>query len=185
MFDFMKASGKRDNAQGEEKSKFETARNEVQALSLQAEAHTPVTRVSEKGKFLKIGSHKVTGKELNNMAIHIDTSIIQAKNVQIETLRHVDQLYRVLDALDGEYVTGILAATEAAEKAKDLANINDQNIGKIITYLTQDDRVLAYRKEQEVKIATLERKIKPAYLVAGSSVIVALISLVLCVCTLF
>ena len=62
MFDFMKASGKRDNIQGEEKSKFEAARNEVQALSLQAEAHTPVTRVSEKGKFLKIGSHKVTGK---------------------------------------------------------------------------------------------------------------------------
>ena len=53
MFDFMKASGKRDNIQGEEKSKFEAARNEVQALSLQAEAHTPVTRVSEKGKFLK------------------------------------------------------------------------------------------------------------------------------------
>lgn len=90
-----------------------------------------------------------------------------------------------MDALDAEHIAGILTATEAAEKAKDLANVNDQNIGKIITYLTQDDRVLAYRKEQETKIATLERKIKTAYLVAGSSVVVALISLVICVCTLF
>ena len=184
MFDFMKASGKRDNIQGEEKSKFEAARNEVQALSLQAEAHTPVTRVSEKGKFLKIGSHKVTGKELNDTATHIDTSIIQTKNVQIETLRHVDQLYRVLDALDGEYVTGILAATEAAEKAKDLANINDQNIGKIISYLTQDNRILTYRKEQESKVAALERKVKLAYIVACSATAVAFVSLITCLVAL-
>ena len=103
MFDFMKASGKRDSIQGEEKSKFEAARNEVQALSLQAEAHTPVTRVSEKGKFLKIGSHKVTGKELNDIAAHIDNSTIQVRNVQIETLRHVDQLYQALDALEADH----------------------------------------------------------------------------------
>ena len=184
MFDFMKASGKRDSIQGEEKSKFEAARNEVQALSLQAEAHTPVTRVSEKGKFLKIGSHKVTGKELNDIAAHIDNSTIQVRNVQIETLRHVDQLYQALDALDAEHIAGILTATEAAEKAKDLANVNDQNIGKIISYLTQDNRILTYRKEQESKVEALERKVKVAYIVAGSATAVAFISLITCLVTL-
>lgn len=184
MFDFMKTSGKRDNIQGEEKSKFEAARNEVQALSLQAEAHTPVTRVSEKGKFLKIGYHKVTGKELNDTASHIDTSIIQTRNVQIETLQHIDQLYQALDALDAEHIAGILTATEAAEKAKDLANVNDQNIGKIISYLTQDNRILSYKKEQESKVAALERKVKAVYIVAGSATAVALISLIICLVAL-
>lgn len=184
MFELMKTLGKKENAHDEGQSKFEIARNEVQALSLQAEAHKPVLPVPEKGKFLKLGSHKVTGKELNDTAAHIDTSIIQAKNVQIESLRHIDQLYQALDALDAEHIAGILTATEAAEKAKDLANVNDQNIGKIISYLTQDNRILTYRKEQESKVAALERKVKVAYIVAGGATAVAFISLITCLVAL-
>lgn len=184
MLDFMKASGKKAAAPVEEQAKFEIARKEIERLSLQAKEHTPIEKVPEQGKFLKLRSHKVTGKELNTAATHVDESIIQTKSVQIETLRHIDQLYQALDALDAEHIAGILAATEAAEKAKDLANINDQNIGKIISYLTQDDRVLAYRNEQQSRIATLEPKIKTAYLVAGSSAIVAFVSLVFCLSVL-
>lgn len=184
MFELMKTLGKKENAHDEEQSKFEIARNEVQALFLQAEAHKPVLPVPEKGKFLKLGSHKVTGKELNDTAAHIDTSIIQARNVQIESLRHIDQLYQALDALDAEHIAGILTATEAAEKAKDLANVNDQNIGKIISYLTQDNRILTYRKEQESKVAALERKVKVAYIVAGGATAVAFISLITCLVAL-
>lgn len=185
MLDFMKASGKKAVAPVEEQAKFEIARKEVESLSLQAKEHTPIEKVPEQGKFLKLGSHKVTGKELNTTATHVDESIIQTKKVQIETLRHIDQLYQALDALDAEHIAGILSAAEAAETAKNLAHINDDNIGKIIRYLKQDDRVLAYKKEQESRIDTLEKKIKTSHFVVGGAVVVAFASLVLCIATLF
>lgn len=180
MFDFKKASGKKETAPGEKQPRFEVALQEVADLSRKANEHERVEPVSEKGKFLKLGTHKVTGKELNVATTHIDDSIIQMKNVQIETLRHIVQLYQVVDALDAEHIAGILAAVKAAETATDWARINDENIGKITSYLMQDDRVLAYKKEQDDRIAILENKIKAAYFVAGGAVVVALASLVLC-----
>ena len=181
MFDFIKASGKKEAAPGETKSKFEVALQEVDGLSQQVSEHKHVEKVPEQGKFLKLGSHKVTGKELNSTAAHIDDTIIQIKNAQVETLRHIAQLYQALDALDAEHVAGILSAVKAAETATDWARINDENIGKITNYLMRDERVVAHKNEQESKIAELERKIKNAYLLAGGAIVLALVSFVLCV----
>lgn len=184
MFDFKKASVKKEAAPGEKQPRFEVALQEVESLSLKAKEHERLKPVSEQGKFLKIGSHKVTGKELNKATAHIDDSIIEMKNVQIDALRHIIQLYQVVDALDAEHIAGILAAAKAAETATDWARINDENIGKITNYLIQDDRVLAHKKEQETKIAVLERKVKNAYFIAGGAAVVAFVSLVLCLITL-
>lgn len=184
MFEFKRASGKKEASSGESKSQFELAVQEVAGLSHKAEEHTHIPKVPEQGKFLKIGSHKVTGKELNEASAQVDHSIIQAKNVQIETLRHITQLYQALDALDAEHIAGILAALKAAETATDWARINDENIGKITNYLMQDDRVLAHKKDQESRIADLEQKVKNAYFVAGGAVIIALASLMLCLIVL-
>lgn len=184
MFDFIKASGKKEAAPSEKKSKFEVALQEVETLSSQAKDHTRVEQVPEQGKFLKLGSHKVTGKELNAATAHMDDAIIDTKNVQIETLRHIACLYQALDALDAEHIAGILTAIKAAETATDWARINDENIGKITNFLMQDDRVLAYKKEQDDRISTLEVKVKTAYFVAGASAVAALASIVLCIIAL-
>lgn len=184
MFEFKRASGKKETAPGEKKSNIELAVLEVEELSQKAKEHKPVEKVSEKGKFLKLGSHKVTGRELNTTATHIDDSIIQMKNVQIETLDHVIQLYKVVDSLDAEHIAGILAATKAAEVATDWARINDENIGKITAYLMKDERVIAHEKEQMTRIAVLENKVKKAYFVACGAVVVAVASLVICLMTL-
>ena len=184
MFDFKRVSGKKETTSNATESKFELAVREVEGLSHQAEKHIRVQKVPEQGKFLKIGSHKVTGKELNEATAQMDNSIIQAKNVQMETLRHIVQLYEALDALDAEHVAGVLSAIKAAETATDWARVNDENIGKITNYLMQDGRVLAHKKEQETKIVALEHKIKQAYFVAGGAVVVALVSLLLCLITL-
>ena len=179
MFDFMKALGKKETTPGENESKFEVALQEIEGLSLEANEHKRVEKVPEQGKFLKLGSHKVTGREMNTATAHIDDSIIQVKNVQIETLRHITQLYQALDALDAEHIAGILSAIKAAETATDWARINDENIGKITSYLVQDGRVLAHKEEQENRITALENKVKTAYFVAGSAIVMAFASLVL------
>ncbi len=185
MFDFLKTIEKKEAVPGEKKSKLEVTLKEVGDLSAKAKAQKRVEKVSEKGKFLKLGSHKVTGKELNAVTAHIDESIIQTKNVQIETLQHIVQLYQALDALDEEHIAGILSAIKAAEVATDLARINDENIGKITNYLMQDERILAYKKEQDDKIASLVNKLKTAYYVAGGALVVAFVSLALCFTALF
>ena len=180
MFDFKKASVKKETDPGEMKSKLELAVREVEDLSLKAKDHKRVDTVSEHGKFLKLGSHKVTGKELNSVTAHIDESMIQMKNVQIDTLRHITQLYQVVDSLDEEHISGILTALKAAEAATDWARINDENIGKITACLMKDEQMLAHKKEQADKMAVLEHKVKMAYFVATGAVVVAVTSLLIC-----
>ena len=89
-----------------------------------------------------------------------------------------------MDALDAEHIAGILTAIKAAETATDWARINDENIGKITSYLMQGDRVLAYKKEQDDRISALEIKVKTAYFVAGASTLAAIASIVLCIIAL-
>lgn len=180
MLDFLRLSDKKESTPDEKQPKFDTAIHEVEQLSLMAKEYSQVEQVAEHGRFLNLGSHKVTGKELNTVTAHIDDSFIQTKNVQKETLQHIVQLYRALDALDADHIAGILTAIRAAETATDWARINDENIGKITNYLLQDDRIQAYKKEQDDRMATLETKIKTAYIVAGSAIAIAFVSLVLC-----
>ncbi len=185
MFEFMKASGKKETASGEKESKFEMELQEIEALSLQTQEHKRAIPVSEQGKFLKIGAHRVTGKELNATTAHFDESFIQTKNVQSKMLGHIIQLYQALDSLDAEHVAGILTALEAAETAAAWARINDENIGKIIRLLKQDEQVVAHAKRQDDRLTALERKLKIAYYVAGGATLVAITSLALCFLALF
>ena len=184
MFDFKRAASKKEMIPSEAQSKIELALQEIDGLSKQAGYPKPIERVPEQGKFLRLGSHKVTGKELNAAVAQIDESFIQMNDVQIKALHHISQLYQAIGALDEEHIAGILTAIKAAETATDLAHINDENIGKIINYLMQDDQVLAHKNAQESRIAALENRIKTAYLVAGSAAVVALVSLVLCLSVL-
>ena len=150
-------------------------------MRFKAKEHTPVTPVAEKGKILKLGTHKVTGKELNQATAHIDDTIIQAKNGQIAILNHIAQLYKIIDALDAEHIAGILAASKAAETATDWARVNDENITKIITILSKDDRIVAHENAQERRISGLEKKLKIAWILAISAVAIAVVSLICCI----
>ena len=180
MLDFLKISEKKENTPVEKAPKFEVALREVDELSLKAKAYQRIEPVAEHGKFLKFGAHKVTGKELNTVAAHIDDTVIQTRNVQIETLQHIIRLYETVESLDEDHIASVLAAMKAAETATGWARINEENIDKITNYLIQDDRFLAYKQEQEDRFIALENKLKTAYLVAGCSVAAAVTSLVLC-----
>ena len=114
------------------------------------------------------------------IAAHIDDTVIQTRNVQIETLQHIIRLYETVESLDEDHIASVLAAMKAAETATDWARINDENIEKITNYLIQDDRFLAYKQEQENRLRALENKLKAAYIVAGCSIAAALASLALC-----
>lgn len=180
MFDFLKTSEKGEAISGKKNTKFEVTLKEVKSLSTRAKEHMRVEKVAEKGGFLKLRSHKVTGRELNVATDYIDDSIMQVKNVQSETLQHILQLYQTLDALDEEHVAGILSAIKAAEAATDLARINDKTIGKIANYLMQDELVLAHKEEQRQKIEALEKRIKSTCFMTCCALVVASVSLVIC-----
>ena len=156
---------------------FAATLKEVAELSDQIKEHERIESIPEQRKFLKLRSRKVTGKELNVVTSKIDDNFIKTKNVQIETLKHITQLYQALDALDSDHIAGILSAAKAAETASNLAQINDENIGKIISYLTQNGQILAYRKEQDKKIADLTKKLSIAFFIAIGSIATALLSL--------
>lgn len=184
MFDFKRASSKKEMIPSEAQSKIELALQEIDGLSKQSGKSKPIERVSEQGKFFRLGSHKVTGKELNATVAQIDETFIQMNDVQIKALHHISQLYQAIGALDEEHIAGILTAIKAAETATDLAHVNDENIGKIINYLMQDDQVLAHKNQQETRLVALERKVKTAYLVAGGATIAAITSLIVCLTAL-
>lgn len=180
MLDFLKKPGQKEASPVDTQQTHSSVIQEVEQLTLEVKEHTPVSPVAEKGKILKLGTHKVTGKELNQATAHIDDTIIQAKNGQIAILNHISQLYKIIDALDAEHIAGILAASKAAETATDWARVNDENIAKIITILSKDARVVAHENAQEQRISNLEKKLKTACTLTIVAVAVAVISLVFC-----
>lgn len=180
MLDFLKKPGQKEVSPVDTQQLHGSAIQEVEQLTLKAKEHTPVSPVAEKGKILKLGTHKVTGKELNQATAHIDDTIIQAKNGQIAILNHIAQLYKIIDSLDAEHIAGILAASKAAEAATDWARVNDENITKIITILSKDARVVAHENAQEQRISELEKKLKTACILAVGAATIAGVSLICC-----
>lgn len=149
-------------------------------------------------------SHKVTGAELNELTEQIQTHLININDTQNKLIKEFGEVYTALEALDQEYIQGILASIKAAEH-------NSQKISQIIEehkvtieilqlfkerldeldHLEDIDALWSMSELQTQQIADvqkqqnkatdkfqqIEQKIKYAYFFAGGSAALALIEL--------
>ena len=114
---------------------FDEAMQSIKVYANRAKGTKAIDKVSTNGGFLGLGSHKVTGEEFNSRMTQIGEHLIDLRNFDIGTLDIVTNIYKALDALDKEHISGILIAANSAKAASDKATDNVKAIEKIIEVL--------------------------------------------------
>lgn len=77
-------------------------------------------------------SHKVTGKELNELVSQIIKHFNDINNTQVKTIQEFRQIYNALDAVDKDYIQAISASIHATEITSEGVKANQEEIGKIV-----------------------------------------------------
>lgn len=131
-----------DNVIVVKRQNFDIAMKSIKDLSEQAKDHEPLDRVSNSGGFLGLGDHKVTGCELNNVVSQVEDQLVDMKNFDLGFLDIITSIYKALDALDREHISGILIAANAAKVASDKATQNVDAIQKIVKVLQKFNKKL-------------------------------------------
>lgn len=77
-------------------------------------------------------NHKVTGKELNELTVQIQSHLHSVNNTQIKLIKQFGEVYIALEALDREHIAGILTSIKATEKTSERIAATQEQIKKII-----------------------------------------------------
>ena len=112
------------------KHNFELAKNRIKSLASQVPPSVSLESFSTES-FLGLISHKVTGKEINeNLVDPLQGKLIDQNNHIRNLYNAADEVYKALDLLDKEYVSGIEGTAEAAALASDQALAASKNAQK-------------------------------------------------------
>lgn len=126
-----------------EKHDFEEAKLAIKAFSEQTTTDLSFSQVNDKkgvGEWLGdaifgggIGtSHKVTGKELNDLTVQVQTHLRSVNQTQIKLIKEFGQVYNALEALDNDYIQGILISIKATEETSERIEATQEQIKKIV-----------------------------------------------------
>lgn len=108
--------------------------------------------MAEEGNYFPFNDHDVTGAELNEVTEKIQSIMIAQNKVIIRTIKEFNTIYDTFNALDKEYIQGILISLKAAEKANDEVKSSQNDITQIIEQQKQLIQVLKGFKDKIEKI---------------------------------
>lgn len=111
---------------------FELAKKGLQEFSQKKEQELEIDTVKTSGGFLGLGSHKVTGYELNERLSVIQNHLIDLNATNNRTIKEFGQVYKALEALDKEYIQAILISIKATEKTSEGIKVAHEKISHII-----------------------------------------------------
>lgn len=122
---------------------FENAKEELKKFSEQTVTDLDlkkVNNVKDVGEFIGdwflgrgIGlNHKVTGEELNDLTIQIQTHFHSINHTQIKLIKEFGQVYSALEALDQDYIQAILVSIKATEETSKSIQETQGQIKKIV-----------------------------------------------------
>lgn len=122
---------------------FEKAKNELKKFSEQTTTDLDLKRVDDTksvGEFFGdwflgrgIGlKRNVTGKELNELTLQIQTHLQSINNTQIKLIKEFGQVYSALEALDNDYIKAILVAIKSTEETSEGIKETQEQIKKIV-----------------------------------------------------
>ena len=95
---------------------FDVAKNRLKEFSEKKESELAIDTVKTDGGFFGLGNHKVTGAELNIRLGIIQGHLVDLNTTNNKTIKEFREIYNALDALDKDYITGIVANVKAIEK---------------------------------------------------------------------
>lgn len=113
------------------KHNFELAKNRIKSLASQVPPSVSLESFRTDGSILRFTSHNVTGTEINeNLVDPLQKKLIDQNNHIRNLYNAADEVYKALDLLDKEYVSGIEGTAEAAALASDQALAASKNAQK-------------------------------------------------------
>lgn len=118
-----------------QKHNFELAKNKIQEYANSSPRNVILPRVKEDGGFLNWGDHKVTGTELNKCMSQVQTSLISLNDASKAIISEFKEVYNAFEALDKDYIGGIILSVNAAKQASDDAKKASNEIALTIEAL--------------------------------------------------
>ncbi len=123
---------------------FKEAKESIKQFSEQTAVELELRKVNDKKSFGEwvgdafIGAdmgikHKVTGDELNNLTIKIQTHLNSINGTQIKIIKEFGEIYNALEALDKDYIQGILISIKATEVTSEGIRAHQKQLDKIIS----------------------------------------------------
>lgn len=76
-------------------------------------------------------NHKVTGEELNDLTVQIEAHLLDINTMQINLIKQFRKVYEALEALDKDYIQGILIAVKENELTSDRLEKDHQNLKRL------------------------------------------------------
>lgn len=122
---------------------FEDAKLAIKEFSEQTTTDLDLKRVDDKkgfGEWLGdaifgggLGTnHKVTGEELNELTVQIQSHLRSVNSTQIKLIKQFGQVYSALEALDKDYIQAILISIKATEETSKRIEATQEQIKKIV-----------------------------------------------------
>lgn len=122
---------------------FEDAKLAIKEFSEQTTTDLDLKRVNDKkgvGEWLGdvilgggLGTnHKVTGEELNELTVQIQSHLRSVNSTQIKLIKQFGQVYGALEALDKDYIQAILISIKATEETSKRIEATQEQIKKIV-----------------------------------------------------
>lgn len=142
------------------KHNFEEAKSHIEKFSKELPSNPSFSPVQVDGWFLGLGDHKVTGTEMNTFIKAVQDKLILVNTSLMGLTNEYKEVYNALDALDKDYIGGIIGAVESAQDASDQALKTQRDIKTIV-----DNLKVAVEKLSKLKITTetLENDINIKY----------------------
>lgn len=118
-----------------QKHNFDKSLCKLKQLSSTMPDNCTLTKVAESGGLLGLGSHKVTGQELNQLTGIIQNKLISINNTLINFHKEFGTVYNTLNTLDNEYIAGILTVIEDTQRVSSQTLSTQEDVNKTIEVL--------------------------------------------------
>lgn len=111
---------------------FELAKKNLREFSQKEAKDLQIKTVDEDGGFLGLGTHKVTGEELNERIVTIQQHLIALNETNNKAIKEFGEVYKALESLDKEYIQAILISIKATEETSKGIAAAQEKITQII-----------------------------------------------------
>lgn len=96
---------------------FEKTKNKILMFSGTVPKNLTLPEFKERGWFLNIGDHMVTGSEMNCFVLKIQDILINSNETMRSIISEFRDVYGAFESLDKDYIQSIIISIEASEKA--------------------------------------------------------------------
>ena len=151
------------------KHDFQVAKNTLKKYTEQSRDDIALSRVPTEGGLFNLGNHKVTGEELNKITSQIQNYLISINNLSQGIIDEFGEVYKAFEALDKDYISGIVLAIKSAEAVSKDEQKDRADIKKLVSQHSQSVEVLKKFKEKIEKLEHLTDIDKAWELIEGQA----------------